>query len=205
MSTAISQILFISIPCVIAFFAVRPYRKKVLNAMHLSSSAIREIGLILYIIVFSSIVALKLWPTYYCEPSPGVWGNIILLIDRPTKDTLVNIRPFSMFKDYYDFYATYGSASLFDILFNFFCNFIAFVPIGLLTSLLFRESTWKKTLGIGFILSLSTEIGQYAVMRNTSIDDLFLNILGTLCGYFIFVLLKSKVPTFSAKFQCQKK
>lgn len=205
MFTIITRIFLVSLPCVITFLFLSSYRKRALKAMHLSSSPIREVGLVLYAIVLSSIVALKLWPTYCHEPSPGIWGNTILLIERPAKDTLVNLKPFSMFKDYYSFYSTYGSANLFDILFNFSCNFIAFVPVGLLTSLLFRKTTWKTTIGIGFTLSCITEIGQYFIMRNTSIDDLFLNTLGTLCGYLMFVLLKNKAPKFSAKFRCQEK
>ena len=96
----LERVAIISIPAVIVFLAFTPYRKRALSAMKLHSSRQREVGLVLFVIAIFGILALTLWPTYVWEDSPGVWGNVRILIERPAWRSSLNWVPFSVFKDY---------------------------------------------------------------------------------------------------------
>ena len=60
-------------------------------------------------------------------------------------------------------------------------------------------------MSLGFGLSLLTEVGQYFLVRNVSIDDVILNTLGALCGYQLYNLLRKTKPEFVEKFLVQEK
>lgn len=98
----VSRILIISLPAVIVFLCFMPYRMRALKAMNLHSGWQREIGLILFVVSIFGILALTLWPTYIWEDSPGIWGNIRILIDRPAWKSSLSVVPFSVFKDYFE-------------------------------------------------------------------------------------------------------
>lgn len=68
-------------------------------------------------------------------------------------------------------------------------NILLFVPLGFATPFRFRiHKLWKATL-IGFFISIIVEISQLFVsMRSFDVDDLLLNTLGTVVGYFAFQL-----------------
>lgn len=182
-----------------------PYRKRTLNAMHLSSGSWREWALFLFVLVLSGIVIFKWKPVSYQMKTEGVWGDILLLVDRPSLDYQVNLIPFSMVMDYYRNITQYGSADLMGMLCNILENVLLFVPVGLLPEILFRNGTWKRSVSLGFGLSLLTEVGQYFLVRNVSIDDVILNTLGALCGYQLYNLLRKTKPEFVEKFLVQEK
>ena len=94
------EIMFVCVPAIIVFLCFMPYRMKALSAMKLKSTRQREIGLILFIISIFGILALTLWPTYVWEESPGMWGNLRILIERPTWNFQLSLVPFTVFKDY---------------------------------------------------------------------------------------------------------
>ena len=79
-------------------------------------------------------------------------------------------------------------------LINFIGNIVMFIPIGFLLPLL-----WKKfhngfiTVSIGFLISFSIEILQLPQMRSSDVDDLWLNTLGALMGYFVFFFIPRTV------------
>lgn len=69
-------------------------------------------------------------------------------------------------------------------------NVALLVPIGLLAPLVFRNSTWKKALVLSVTTGLTIEIMQ-AVLRLGifDIDDIILNALGVMVGYWTFAIL----------------
>lgn len=70
-------------------------------------------------------------------------------------------------------------------------NIIMFLPLGFLISLIWKQyRNPLKILLIGFGFSLSIEICQLFNRRNTDIDDLIMNTLGAVAGYFIWKLTK---------------
>lgn len=78
-----------------------------------------------------------------------------------------------------------------DFLFvNIVGNIAVFMPAGFFIPLLFRKMTLKRTLIIGFSASLAIEILQIPQLRVTDVDDLWLNLLGTLVGYGVYVIFK---------------
>ena len=198
----LERVAIISIPAVIVFLAFTPYRKRALSAMKLHSSRQREVGLVLFVIAIFGILALTLWPTYVWEDSPGVWGNVRILIERPAWRSSLNWVPFSVFKDYLEDISK-GRVFFLVTLVNFFGNLAMFMPIGFFPALLFRNATWKRSVLIGFGMSTLIEAAQYFIVRNTAVDDIILNTAGALCGYFLFLLIQKCLPKFVNSFQVQ--
>jgi glycopeptide antibiotics resistance protein len=197
------EIMFVCVPAIIVFLCFMPYRMKALSAMKLKSTRKREIGLILFIISIFGILALTLWPTYVWEESPGMWGNLRILIERPTWNFQLSLVPFTVFKDYAkDLFRS--PVFFFTTLINFFGNLAIFIPLGLLSALLFRKATWRRSAIIGFGLSTFIELFQYFIVRNTAIDDIILNTAGAMCGYLVYLLIKKRFPKFAAGFLCQE-
>lgn len=197
------EIMVVCVPAIIVFLCFIPYRMKALSAMKLKSTRQREIGLILFIVSIFGILALTLWPTYVWEESPGMWGNLRILIERPTWNFQLSLVPFTVFKDYAkDLFKS--PVFFFTTLLNFFGNLAMFIPIGLFSALLFREATWKRSAIVGFGMSTFIEFMQYFIVRNTAIDDIILNTAGAVCGYLVYLLIKKCFPKFAAGFLCQE-
>lgn len=70
-------------------------------------------------------------------------------------------------------------------------NILLFTPLGFMLPCIWKkyEVLWKTALS-GMTCSLMIELGQLFNRRVTDIDDLLMNTLGTLIGWFIFRLLK---------------
>lgn len=197
------EIMVVCVPAIIVFLCFIPYRMKALSAMKLKSTRQHEIGLILFIVSIFGILALTLWPTYVWEESPGMWGNLRILIERPTWNFQLSLVPFTVFKDYAkDLFKS--PVFFFTTLLNFFGNLAMFIPIGLFSALLFREATWKRSAIVGFGMSTFIEFMQYFIVRNTAIDDIILNTAGAVCGYLVYLLIKKCFPKFAVGFLCQE-
>lgn len=74
---------------------------------------------------------------------------------------------------------------------SFILNIFLFIPLGFLCPII--SNTFKRiknTFFIGFGLSLFIEIVQlFTLYRVTDIDDLLTNVIGTMIGYFCFILI----------------
>ena len=70
-------------------------------------------------------------------------------------------------------------------------NFLLFLPYGFFLPLVFpsRKWTWKKLLCITAGTSLCIEVLQLFGGRYAEIDDVLLNTLGALSGYFIYICM----------------
>ena len=70
-------------------------------------------------------------------------------------------------------------------------NIIMFMPFGFLLPLIWKNfRNAKKVVLMGFLMSLAIEICQLFNLRATDIDDLMMNTLGAVIGYFIWKLTK---------------
>ena len=196
------QMAVLAVPAAIVFLCFFPYRRRALNAMGLQSSLRREVALVVFVMTVFGILAVTLKPTMVWHSSPGIWGDVTLYIDRPNRMTNVNLTPFYMFRIYK---ASYGLGDLMYIIINFIGNMAVFIPIGLFPVLLFREAKWYRSALLGCFFSVFIEVSQYFVMRQTDIDDVILNTLGALWGYWLYLLMKRFFPVFTAGFHCQKK
>ena len=72
-------------------------------------------------------------------------------------------------------------------------NAVMFAPFGFLLPVLWRGCRkWSVTTLAGFLLSLTIEILQMFCFRATDVDDLLMNTLGALLGYFLVWLFFHK-------------
>ena len=80
-------------------------------------------------------------------------------------------------------------------------NIVMFLPFGFFPALLWRKFTWKRALVMGLCVTGFIECWQLCVGRAFDIDDLMLNTLGTLCGFWLWLPLKRTAPDFAKKFR----
>lgn len=74
-------------------------------------------------------------------------------------------------------------------------NIMMFIPMGILLPLVFKKINKKNIIKIAFIIPIIIEVTQPIVGRSFDIDDLIMNFIGIIAGYFIvsiFRVIKSK-------------
>ena len=72
-------------------------------------------------------------------------------------------------------------------------NFLMFVPMGLFLPFVSTKINGKSILKIAVIIPVAVEIIQPIVGRSFDVDDLILNFIGIVVGYFIAVGIKSLI------------
>jgi len=79
-----------------------------------------------------------------------------------------------------------------DLLINLIGNIAMFIPTGVMTPLIYKKiNSFKKVVLTGFLISLAIEIIQLPfAVRASDVDDLILNTLGCMAGYWIYVLVR---------------
>lgn len=107
---------------------------------------------------------------------------------------LVNLKPFVIFKHSKILGIRY-------FLINFVGNIALFLPIGFFPALLWRGGRWWKAAGSGVCLSCGIELCQMGIQRGTDVDDVWLNTLGALAGYWIYRLVERRAPEGCGKFK----
>ncbi|MBQ9149017.1 MAG: VanZ family protein [Oscillospiraceae bacterium] len=194
--------MFGSIPAALIFSCFYGYRNRALDAQGLRSGAAREAGLIAFVMCFFGVAAMILWPHYRWETKEGILGNLTILSARTDLTDGVNLVPFRLIADYLhrlqrgDWY--YGGIFLFG-------NICMFFPLGFFPPLLFRGQGLKQVFFIGFGYSLTLEVLQFFLGRHCDVDDVILNVFGTLCGFWLYWLLKHLFPSTLKHFQCTEK
>lgn len=79
-------------------------------------------------------------------------------------------------------------------------NVALFVPLGLALPFVWKKASLLKTAIIGFACSFLIEFIQcFIVNRDSDIDDLLCNTLGTVMGYLLYLLIKKLFPHFTEK------
>ena len=81
-------------------------------------------------------------------------------------------------------------------------NMIMFVPFGFFVSYYLKVDKIKLPIIMILITSLSIEIVQMSIGRVFDVDDILLNVLGGIIGYYIFIFLKlisESLPSFFKK------
>lgn len=81
---------------------------------------------------------------------------------------------------------------------HFLLNVSLFLPFGLLFPFIYKQATLTKVTLIGLSLSLVVEIAQIFINgRDCDIDDLLCNVVGTIIGYVIYIIIKRVFPKFT--------
>lgn len=203
----IKWMLPFAIVAALIFRCFSGYRKTALTALGFYSSKKREVCLTIFVMWIFGILAMTLRPTFVWskQGEEGIWGDILILIERPSWDTNLDFIPGSVFYTFLKQIIVNQEGlsvfyMIFNLLLNLFGNIALFIPIGFFPALLFRNATWKRSAIIGFGMSLFIEIGQYFIMRNTAVDDVILNTLGALCGYWLYLTFKHHKPAQATSF-----
>ena len=80
-------------------------------------------------------------------------------------------------------------------------NILMFLPFGFFPALVWRGSAWKRALLTGFCVTGFIECWQLLVGRAFDIDDLWLNTLGAMTGFWLLRLLERLAPAQVEKFR----
>ncbi|MBQ8696167.1 MAG: VanZ family protein [Clostridia bacterium] len=162
------------------FFAVR-----VMGKNGLKTTAAHEAGVILlvgfgiYIAVQTLLPREPRWPTLELInfiPFRVIWGTVTELLRGNPAPLLI----------------------------NFIGNIVIFMPLGLFYGLCYRTPSAKRAALIGFFTSLTAETGQIFSERCSDVDDLWLNTLGALAGYGVYLLIGRFAPSFAEHFKVRK-
>ncbi len=94
-----------------------------------------------------------------------------------------NFIPFKILYDTYD--QVFNKNNINYLIISFLGNIIMFIPIGLLVKSLWHFTN-KKTIIIGFSISLFIEMVQLFLNRTSDIDDLILNTIGVFLGITLY-------------------
>ena len=98
-----------------------------------------------------------------------------------------NLMPFKEIRRFWTYRNLLGTES---VLLNILGNVIAFIPFGFILPIISRKTRkFYKILFLGFDFSLIVEIVQLIFkVGSFDIDDIILNSLGVIIGYFIFYI-----------------
>lgn len=102
----------------------------------------------------------------------------------------INLKPFTEITRY-----KFGTR-LFNI--NVFGNIIIFIPFGLFISSYLKSKKVFSVLFISIITSTFVELVQLKIGRSFDIDDIILNVVGSIIGYIFYLILKNikhKLPS----------
>lgn len=82
---------------------------------------------------------------------------------------------------------------------HFQLNVLLFLPFGLLFPFIYKKATLAKVTLIGLSLSFVIEIVQIFIGRDSDIDDLLCNVVGTVVGFIMYTIIKKIFPKFISK------
>lgn len=98
----------------------------------------------------------------------------------------INIIPLKII---YDTIAELKKGNIYYLMISLLGNIVMFIPIGFFIKLLWYCSN-KKTILLGFLISLFIETSQLFIGRETDVDDLLLNTFGVIIGIALYKLIK---------------
>lgn len=93
-----------------------------------------------------------------------------------------------------------------DGIMTYILNIIMFMPLGFLLPFIWEDfRNLVKVLYTGFLFSLAIEISQLFNNRATDIDDLIMNTLGAILGYFVYIGVRNLFNSMNKKNICVSK
>ena len=172
---------------VITFLVFSMLRVKFFSHRKINSSGFREFLLSLFAGYLAFLVIMLFTPDSYIANSGINLTNENFDFVGNFKDRIssgawgVNLVPFRTIRNYIKY------SGFLHTMINIFGNIIIFVPFGILLAEIFPKTrNILKILGITFATSFFVEFIQFFIGRSVDIDDLILNLLGSVIGYFIW-------------------
>lgn len=170
-----------ALPALAVFAALTPWRKRRLQARRLLSPGRREAALALFWMFCGGMAMVTLTPRWVvrslvdCIRGYG-WNAGGSAFFQMGTVNLVPLRTLG-----FDLYILAG-------------NVLLFVPLGFFAALLWRGYTWRRAAGTGLCITGMIECWQLCVGRAFDIDDILLNSLGVLWGFWLWLLLRRLAP-----------
>ena len=131
---------------------------------------------IIYCVVLIEIMVFKDIPTIRV-------GSLMLNFGGTDANGQANFVPFRTIVPYLLGYEGWIIAGV-----NLVGNIVPLVPIGLLVPFVYRKIIWKKTFALSVIAGLTIETMQTILHVGIfDIDDVILNALGVMIGYWVFI------------------
>lgn len=172
---------------VITFLVFSMLRVKFFSHRKINSSGFREFLLSLFAGYLAFLVIMLFTPNSYIANSGINLSNENFDFVGNFKDRIssgawgVNLVPFRTIRNYIKY------SGFLHTMINIFGNIIIFVPFGILLAEIFpKMRNILKILGITFATSFFVEFIQFFIGRSVDIDDLILNLLGSVIGYFVW-------------------
>lgn len=172
---------------VITFLVFSMLRVKFFSHRKINSSGFREFLLSLFAGYLAFLVIMLFTPNSYIANSGINLTNENFDFVGNFKDRIssgawgVNLVPFRTIRNYIKY------SGFLHTMINIFGNIIIFVPFGILLAEIFpKMRNILKILGITFATSFFVEFIQFFIGRSVDIDDLILNLLGSVIGYFVW-------------------
>lgn len=108
-----------------------------------------------------------------------------------------NLIPFTEIRRYLQYHQKIGS---FNVCLNLLGNVVCFIPFGFVIPILTRKQTALRMFLLSMLASVLVELLQLVSMLGScDVDDIILNTLGGLIGYFLFVLGRGIVRIYTKK------
>ena len=82
---------------------------------------------------------------------------------------------------------------------HFAANIAMFIPLGLILPFVCKNISFIKATVIGLSCSFTIELIQCFLNRDSDVDDLICNIVGTALGYLLYLLTRKLFPNFTEK------
>jgi glycopeptide antibiotics resistance protein len=128
-------------------------------------------ALLIKVMVFRSIPTIRI-------------GHMMFNLGGSDANGNANFVPFKSIVEYVS-----GQWGILGFVVNLVGNIVILIPFGFLLVLTFRNISWKKTLAVAIALPLLIEIVQLLThMGIFDIDDVILNGLGIMLGFWAFVI-----------------
>jgi Glycopeptide antibiotics resistance protein len=181
--------MLIAIPIIIIFRIIFIIR---LKKKGFKTNIYHEVGLCLFIMFLVGLASQTFIPKLE-------FGNSAMAIVNGNLLGEMNLIPGKVFVDSYR--ECFQNGYYFYFVVNVIGNICLFVPIGFCVPLLWEKVSANKIVLIALCSSIIIEVCQYPQARGTDIDDIWINILGALIGYVIFMFLSKKIPAFMGKFK----
>ena len=166
-----------AVPVLVVWLCLTPWRRRRLAATDLRSGTVREVTLALFWMFCGGMAVITLLPRWVVSSFIDVAnGHPWNVGGYPFfAQGSVNFQLFRTFRG--DNWSVY----------NLLGNVIMFLPFGFFPALLWRKYTWWRALLTGFAVTAFIECCQLCVGRAFDVDDLLLNTVGAMLGYWLWL------------------
>lgn len=169
-----------------------PIRFIYLKRKKISTTYVYEMLLTAFVLYMVGLLSQTIVPKWIMGID-SLTGKFYFDIYTPNEISSLNLIPFKTIWQYVSGdVSTVMSTEIASVsMLNISANLLLFAPIGFFVPLLWKQQCSVVKIGvIGFFTSCSIEFIQYFIGRSSDIDDVILNTLGVLFGYFVYKLIR---------------